>query len=225
MLNATAGLRESVLRLLEKFDDERRQVRVVELRHDGSRLYYDGGILYTAIDAAGRNTLDYVDSMVARLPRQGRVLMLGAAGGGLASELSRFGAEVTAVDIWAGAFSIARRWFHLPREVRCVHADAVAFLQDTSVQWPAIAIDVYDGVSIPAALFSAEFANRLKSVLSPGGQVVWNVASGLREPDTRRIVDLLERAGLQTSAHSVTNDESLANTLVTGRRTDFPRRQ
>jgi spermidine synthase len=208
------------VRLLECFDDEKRRVRVVELSHDGSRLYYDGGVLYTAIDAAGRNKLDYVHAMVARLPRQGRILMLGAAGGALASELSRSGAEVTAVDVWAGAFNIARRWFHLPKEVTCVHADAVTFLHDTTIQWSAIAIDVYDGVSIPPSMFAAELADRLKSVLAPGGQVVWNVAAGLNELDTRRIVQLLERTGLQTSAHPVHRDETLANTLVVGRRTD-----
>ena len=60
-----------MVRVLEKVEEAGRRVSVVELVHDGSRRYYDGGVLYTGVDAAGNNTLDYVDAMaMAMIVRQ-----------------------------------------------------------------------------------------------------------------------------------------------------------
>lgn len=210
------------MRLLEHHCDEDRDVRVIEVVRDGSRRYYDSGVLYTAIDASGRNTLEYVNAMLARLPRKGRILMLGVAGGALASELSRTGAEVTAVDIWADAFTIARRWFYLPENVTCVHADAADFMRDTCLQWPAIAIDVFEHLSIPSSMFTTAIAARLQHVLEPAGHVIWNVAAGVHEEQTCQVIRLMKQAGLKATAYPVFADETLANTIVVGVKAQDP---
>jgi len=202
------------MRLLERIDEISREVRVVELIHDGSRLYYDRGVLYTGIDAAGNNILEYVHAMHHALRGTRDVLLLGTAGGALASELHRSGAQVTAVDSWPGAFDLARRWFHLPRDVACVEADAAAFLKRTDGTWSGVAVDVFDGLQIPSSVLSEDFARTLLRVLAPGGRIVWNVAAGAHDLETRRVLRLLRRVGLTPRTHPVRGDPELANTLV-----------
>lgn len=210
------------MRLLESVEEAGRQVSVVELVHDGSRHYYDGGVLYTGVDAAGNNTLDYVDAMARALPRSGKVLVLGTAGGALATLLHRSGACVTTVDVWPHAFSLARRWFHLPAAVTCIGADATAFLRATPTLWPAVAVDVFDGLAIPPLMLAPETGALLARALFRGGVIVWNVAAGLNELDTRRVLRTLRQAGLTARAESVRGDHRLANTLVIAHKPDWP---
>lgn len=210
------------MRLLECVEEAGRKVSVIERVHDGSRHYYDGSVLYTGVDAAGNNTLDYVDAMARALPRSGEVLVLGTAGGALATLLHREGACVTAVDVWPQAFSLARRWFHLPAAVTCVGADAAAFLHATPIRWPAIAVDVFDGLAIPPSMLAPETGAALARALAPGGVIVWNVAAGLNELDTRRVLRTLRLAGLAARAESVRGDHRLANTLVIAQKPNWP---
>jgi len=149
------------MKLLVRCGEGNRTVRVFESLRDGARLYYDGGILYTHIDREGGNLLEYVRAMDQALVDAGRVLALGTAGGALATQLIRRGATVTAVDNCAAAFDIARKWFHLPDQVECVHADALEYLKTTPRQWDAIAIDVYLGTEIPKSMLTDNIADIL----------------------------------------------------------------
>src|SRR5688572_5123554 len=99
------------MKVLHQCDDGNRQVRVVELLQDGGRLYFDGQVLYTHVDRNGDNCLDYIAAMGRALGEAENVLLLGTAGGALATQINRRGGRVTAVDDWAPAFDIARRWF------------------------------------------------------------------------------------------------------------------
>src|ERR1035441_9287151 len=116
-------------------------VCVSEHRFDGSRLYFDNGALYTHVDSCGNNLLEYIAAMGEVLEGAKSVLLLGTAGGALATLLSRRGVSVTAIDNWPNAFDIARRCFHLPQDVECIPADAIEFLRSTSRQWDAVAVD------------------------------------------------------------------------------------
>jgi len=203
--------------LVERDEDERR-IRVVEQRHDGSRLYFDSGALYTHVDAEGNNLLEYITAMDRALRGADSVLMLGTAGGALATQLSRRGAAVTAVDNWPAAFEIARRWFHLPTEVECVHDDALAFLRMTPRQWSAVAIDVFHGVEIPDAFLTSDIGSLLASVVRPGGLIVWNVADSTSSWPARWIAKALRLAGLAPTLVSVM-DCGVGNTLVVCRNT------
>jgi spermidine synthase len=206
------------MKLLARRDDAVRSVRIVERRSDGSRLYYDGGALYTHVDTVGANLLEYITAMDRTLGGADDVLLLGTAGGALATLLSRRGVDVTAVDDWAMAFEIARRWFQLPDDVQCVHADALAFLRSTPRQWSAIAIDVFHGVEIPATVLTTEIGPLLIGALAPDGLIVWNVADHPNSHTVRWIVNALALQGLTPTRVSVMVGD-VGNTLVVGRRT------
>jgi hypothetical protein len=201
------------MRVLSLRHEAGRSVRVVEDGFDGSRLYFDGPALYTHVDAQGGNLLAYVSAMERALAGAPTVLMLGTAGGALATQLSRAGAAVTAVDDWLTAFELARRWFHLPDNVECIHADALALLRETDRRWSAVAIDVFHGVEIPDDFLTADVGRLLTRVVEPGGLIVWNVADGPRSRAATWIVKALRLQGLRPSIVSVI-DVDVGNTLV-----------
>lgn len=213
------------MRILAKIEDADRRVLVLERRADGSRVYLDRGVLYTGIDAAGRNNLAYVAAMAEALPREGSVLVLGTAGGALPSLLHAAGLDVTTVDNWAGAFEIARRWFQMPPDITCVEADAVQFLQQPTRRWSAIAVDVFNQMTIPSSLLTSTFGASLAHALAPGGVVVWNVAAGARQMETWRVLETLRGACLAPRTRSLHGDDILANTLVIGRKALRARRR
>jgi spermidine synthase len=201
------------MKVLLADDEGARRIRVLEQRRDGSRLYFDSGALYTHVDADGNNLLNYIAAMQRVLARAEDVLLLGTAGGALATLLSRAGAAVTAVDNWPQAFEIAKRWFHLPSQVECVHADALEFLRGTTRQWSAIAVDVFHGTEIPEAILTSDIGALLASRTAQGGLIVWNVADSPQSWETRRIVKALQREGLAPATVSVL-DCDVGNTLV-----------
>jgi 2-polyprenyl-3-methyl-5-hydroxy-6-metoxy-1,4-benzoquinol methylase len=204
------------MKMLLNHEDTGRRVRVMERLHDSSRLYYDSGALYTHVDAGGRNLLEYINGMDVAMGAAPDVLLLGTAGGALATQLARRDVEVTAVDDWAQAFNIAREWFHLPAAVRCVHADAMTFLRDTTGRFSAIAVDVFHGLEIPEAVLTTEIGPLLLRALKPGGVIVWNVADHSKSATVRWILQALTREGLKSSLVSVYDDD-VGNTLVVGR--------
>ena len=203
--------------VLQELQDGGRHVRVTQSRADGARSYYDGAVLYTRVDARGDNLLSYIDAMGQALASAKDALILGVAGGALAKQLERRGASVTAVDIWKPALEIARRWFGLPSAVHCVKADAADFLRATGRRWDAIAIDVFQGVDIPDSMLAADMGQLISKVLVSEGRVVWNVADAPDSMPVRRILRVLQVAGLATKILSVL-DGGVGNTLVIAQR-------
>ncbi len=206
------------MRVLVERDDDDRNVRIVERQRDGSRLYYDGGALYTHVDVDGCNRLGYIAAMERVLGEPDSLLLLGTAGGALATQLSRNGTAVTAVDNWSMAFEIARQWFHLPADVECVHADAVEFLRSTTEQWSAIAIDVFHEAEIPKSLLTSDIAGLLRRAMRPDGLIVWNVADSPNSWPASWIMKALRSEGLAPISQSVMGGE-VGNTLVVCRNT------
>jgi spermidine synthase len=201
------------MKVLTAGEEGGRSFRVIEKTKDGSRLYYEGGVLYTHVDASGDNLLDYASAIATELGEPASLLLLGTAGGALATHFSRRGARVTAVDNWQTAFDIARRWFDLPAGVECVKADAIEFLRSTSEQWDAIAVDVYQGTEIPASMLAGDIGSMLAKAVRPGGVIVWNVADGPESRSVQWIAGALRRSGLNPFMVSVL-DAGVGNTLV-----------
>jgi SAM-dependent methyltransferase len=143
----------------------------------GKVSYRVGGEIQSIADANGISFADYIHAMYFFIRRAGagRVLMIGCGGGTLATMLVKAGICVTAVDVDANAFEIARRYFALPAEVDCHVGDGAAFLRRTHARFDAIALDAYDGDTVPAQFSKAAFFTLAKSRLKPGGVFLMNL--------------------------------------------------
>ncbi len=106
--------------------------------------------------------------------RPRHVLLIGCAGGTLATMLSRSGIRVTVVDINPVAFEIARRYFHLPAAVECRVSDGAAYLRQT-IRYDAIVLDAFSHEIIPAHFRKAGFFRLVKARLNRGGIFLVNI--------------------------------------------------
>lgn len=194
-----------------------RTVTIVERRRDGSRLYYEDGIRYTHIGPLGESHLQYIEAMAMLLRGAKNVLLLGTAGGALATSLSRKRVQVTAVDNFSDAFRLAKRWFYLPDDVECVCAEASHFLSSTTRCWDGIAVDLYRGHQIPKEHLDPVFGAQLIRAVEKGGSIVWNVADAPTAQPTQDILAMFRGLGLSARAMSVVSP-SIGNTLVVGRK-------
>ena len=203
--------------LLQEVRDGDPPIRVTESVRDGARRYYAGPALYTEVDANGVNRLGYITGMARQMSGASSLLLLGTAGGALATLFSRAGGKVTAIDNRSTAFELARKWFQLPADVECVCADAVQFLRGTDRRWDAVAIDVFQGTDIPEAMFAADVGAALDRIVSPGGVVVWNVADSQTAWPVYVIRRIMRVAGFNPQVVPVL-DRDVGNTLVVCRR-------
>lgn len=198
--------------LLEQNDGDL-AIRVTESLNDGSRRYYADQVLYTEVDAEGDNQLGYIAAMEQQMKGASDLLLLGTAGGALATRFSRGGGAVTAIDNCPSAFQIARNWFHMPADVECICADAVEFLRSNTRQWDAIAVDLFRGTDIPAAMFAADMGAALAGAVKPGGVVVWNVADSQKAWPVYVIRRIMRLAGFLPEVVPVLDDD-VGNTLI-----------
>ena len=104
-----------------------------------------------------------------------RVLMIGCAGGTLATMMARAGRKVSLIDIDPVSFKVAKRHFGLPREVDCHVCDGLAFMQKTRKRFDTVIIDAFVGENIPAHLTGAEFFKATLRCLRNNGVVLVNV--------------------------------------------------
>ncbi|NBC31861.1 MAG: methyltransferase domain-containing protein [Alphaproteobacteria bacterium] len=133
--------------------------------------------------------------IAASVPRAGRVLVLGLAGGMAASHLARAGHAVEAVEINARAVDVARRWFDLAPEVAVTVGDARRFVDGCGARYDAIFVDVFSGLHTPEHLVTREFFAAAAGCLAPGGVIVVNaVVPPLATRPARRLVAALAAA-------------------------------
>ncbi|MGJ3263427.1 MAG: spermidine synthase [Salinarimonas sp.] len=125
----------------------------------------------------------------------GRVLVLGLAGGVIASDIARAGFAVTAVDVNPAAADVARRWFDLAPDIDLEVADARRFLETCEQPYDAIFVDVFSGLEIPEHLVTRETFAAAAACLAPGGALVVNaVVPPLDTRPTRRLLAAIAAA-------------------------------
>lgn len=107
--------------------------------------------------------------------RPRHILMIGCAGGTLATMLSRAGVQVTLVDIDPLSFEIARRYFHMPGAVNCHVRDGADFLCGSRARYDAIILDAFADTIIPPHLLTDRFFGLVKSRLNRGGLFLVNI--------------------------------------------------
>lgn len=164
--------------LLEELDTEFGNIRIVKSREDGRFTYYQNGCAYSEADIEGTSTCAYVHVMysIIRQSQAQKVLMIGCAGGTLATMLHRLGCQVTVVDINPHAFTLAKRYFNMPDAIHCVMEDGCAYLQNTAECYDALAIDAFDNDgSVSGQFVLQDFFHLARKVLEPASVVVMNV--------------------------------------------------
>lgn len=143
----------------------------------GAVAYVQGGYFQSQADRNGVSLLIYVQAIFGLMAqkRYERVLIIGCAGGSLATMLSRMGARVTAIDVNPHAFALARRYFGLPDSVECRIADAAEYVSGSRRLFDAVVLDAFHGGRMDEILMSADFLSACRKRLAPGGAVFVNV--------------------------------------------------
>jgi spermidine synthase len=104
-----------------------------------------------------------------------RVLMIGCGGGTLGTMLARAGRRVSIVEIDKTSFAVARRYFGLPRQVKCHVADGLAFMQKTRRRYDTLIIDAFIGENIPSHMKGSAFFKAVVRCLRKNGVAMINV--------------------------------------------------
>jgi spermidine synthase len=111
---------------------------------------------------------------------QGRLAVLGNAGGTTAVQYARFWPEwtVDGVEIDPAISELGYRYLDMGTARLTVHsADARPWLDRSDARFDAIAIDAYRQPYIPFQLVTAEFFRSVRDHLAPGGAVMINVGA------------------------------------------------
>ena len=131
---------------------------------NGAYVYEQGDSCQSEADEQGVSLSSYIHALFSLIcqKRSKRVLMIGCGGGTLATLLARSGIEVTVIDNNPNAFVLARRYFHLPEQVKCAVADGADHLKDCGLLYDAVVLDAYNGNRIPRHLQSLDFLKLVK---------------------------------------------------------------
>ena len=128
-------------------------------------------------DRNGVSLAEYIHALFGLLlqakPRH--VLVIGGAGGTLATMLTRRGIAVTLVDINPAAFDIARLYFQMPDEVECQVSDGAVFLRRNIGRYDAIVLDAFSEEKIPAHFRKTAFFRLVKKRLKRSGVFLINI--------------------------------------------------
>ena len=163
------------MQLLARFEGIHGRIFVIEEKATGARRYYEGGSFQSHAWRTGESCFTYVHLMKALLQPARDVLVLGCAGGTLATMLHRQGKSVTVIDRNPLSFMLAREYFWMPSDVRCIAADFKDFITYNRDCFDAIAVDVGGPGFDYAAEFDEMTCRTLHGRLSHSGRIAMNV--------------------------------------------------
>jgi len=164
--------------LLEEINTEFGHIKIIRSKSDGTCTYYQDECLHSKINAEGVSICGYVHVMYSIIRQSGakNILMIGCAGGTLATLLHRLGCKVTVVDINPVAFTLAQKYFQMPQEIECVVGDGWSYLLKTPKRYGAIAVDAFNSNgTVPKEFTTEEFFAVVKKVLKSFGVVAMNI--------------------------------------------------
>jgi spermidine synthase len=151
------------------------EIEVSEYSSNGTRAYFEEGVLQSQATPDGESIFTYVKLMAELLSRPASILVLGCGGGNLATKLAGLGKSLTIVDNNPISFVIAQQFFGLPEGLPCVVSDFRKYVFDDRALYDAVAIDVGG----PGFRFNEEFdvqtCDAIRARLAPGGRIVMNV--------------------------------------------------
>lgn len=165
----------------------------IRLRRDkktGTLTYIQKGANQSTTDRNGVSLDSYIHALYGLLQQADaeNILMIGCGGGTLGTMLSRSGRRVTIVDIDGAAFILARRYFGLPRTVRCCESDGLVYMNKTRMRFDAVVIDAFVGEKIPPHMRSTELFTAARRCLRKDGLVLVNVCLSHKKDRTADIM-------------------------------------
>lgn len=149
-------------------------IRVLERKRDGARLYCIEESLQTMVHTNGVSTFGYVHAIKLLLTDARSVLLIGGAGGSLATMLARRRKKVTVIDIDPVAEELARAYFGLDE---CVHwntSDPFTFIENFKGTFDAVVIDACNADGLVAPFHDPDVLSFVIERACPGGSLVIN---------------------------------------------------
>ncbi|MCA0201005.1 MAG: fused MFS/spermidine synthase [Proteobacteria bacterium] len=148
----------------------------IRAKKDGTRGYHQKGGNQSTVDAHGVSLDIYIHALYGlALQRGTKVLMIGCAGGTLATMLARKGRDVTLVDIDRAAFKLAKSYFQLPRDIACHVSDGLRFMQKVRGTFDVVIVDAFIGEAIPDHFTGEAFYKAAKRCVKKDGLALVNV--------------------------------------------------
>jgi len=162
---------------LHQQQSEYGEITILRSRDTGSCIYSQGGSYQSEADSRGVSLASYIHAIHGLVTQSAAksVVVIGCAGGTLATMLSYSGMSVSVVDVNPASIDLARRYFSLPADVPFHLADGQAFLHETEATFDAIVIDAFAGDVIPDHFRSPDFFATVRRRLTPNGLVLFNV--------------------------------------------------
>ena len=161
------------------------------LQNGDTRILSMNGLPMSVYNSRSGSMAEYIDyinnNFIYTMPRDRvrRILVLGT--GGFTAGLDDTYNEYTFVDIEHTLQDVSERYFlgrPLTDNKKFVVQDASQFLKNTAEQYDMILIDVYsNSFQVPEGFITAEFMQRAKSRVAPGGILMMNVITSMSFQD------------------------------------------
>jgi len=148
----------------------------------------------------GVSLFGYVHAAKLLLSAARDVLIIGGAGGSLATMLARRGKSVTVVDIDPVAAQFARDYFRLDSTVEWITADALDFIEAGQRRFDAVFVDACDESGLVAPFTEYATLRRVWKMVRKDGAILLNLVgdrpAGWEKAVGRRLAKLGARATL-----------------------------
>lgn len=150
-------------------------IRIFERKADGARLYCINGSVQTMVQADGVSVFGYVHAAKLLLRPAHRVLIVGGAGGSLATMLARAGHAVTVLDVDPAAEELARTYFGLDARVRWITGDLLTFFAAHCETFDAVCVDACNSEGLVDGFDDPDTLLALHALACPKGSLVINL--------------------------------------------------
>lgn len=161
----------------KKFRSRFGLIRLCYQKRKGTLTYEQKGGHQSSADRNGISLDAHIHALYGlALQNPGkRILLIGCAGGTLATMLAKAGRRVSVVDIDPVSFRVAKCHFGLPDRVNCHVSDGLKFLQRTRQRYDALIVDAFVGENIPSHMTGPAFFKAALRCLRKHGAVLVNV--------------------------------------------------
>lgn len=150
-------------------------IRILERKSDGARLYCLRDSVQTMVQPDGVSVFGYVHAAKLLLKAARTVLLIGGAGGSLATMLARQGCDVTVIDIDPAAEELARTYFGLDERVRWLTTEPCSFIETCCTAYDGVVVDACNADGLVAPFDDADVLIEVLRRVCPNGSLVLNL--------------------------------------------------